>query len=883
MADNEVQNWAEIEAGYWTDTMRTRADEDRTMNAKFDARTGPFRQRLTELLNEREKLSLALQDVKKQYEAVEAQLDSIGLQFEEAKQLTAVDRERKDESARAWFNYNKARNTAPQGDAHSQQNADGRTRRGSKGSVPNGKAQAPSTNGFSPVNKDNRDHGRVTQPASSDSSPLSEPPDVSLPDMVYTGAEIFGPEGNRLGAIKRINLENRYTRQIVQLPVQRHVVVRPGRKFTQETLDSIYEPNDAKGAKWLSCMIQATGEEQDVPCMSCLNRAGTWVGCVIVGGEDFPRCANCEWNRQGCSGSSYHQDRSKDPDLQQNPFPTATDSPYSENATQNPREDTSSGGFTPVNGGASHRISATDATAPSSAPSKRTSLPGGKKGGRKSLPNMATSGRDKESLEPNDESMTNAESFVESEDAGPEITKETLALRDNGVEFTEPEIMRGVPLERISPDHPYWDPKWEGLDQIVEEKLDSWKKKLDECLAQQKNRFLAGRQVNRGKTTMKFLQEADFHPYQLVGKNWISKGLVSYDTIFRLAQVIEELPKLGINCTPVEWVRQRMHELYIEQGDNFGLARTIHELYHDRKLRALRTKAGFGNIGRPSGVKKGMSTKEAKAAKEPKTKKEAKTKTRDTDESPTKKRRRQSSSSVKQEIEPEGEQQGIPAAVMTMTPRSAKRQRSAHGSRPASSRGNGTILNGAGDSPTSFAHRPKARLAGQKEDKQDGADYEGYTSTDSYSHDGIMAIDFRITQLKTRGNATNMNHTQYWHYVSHRNSSYFEHQVLRTVNPPSWGVYKEPLNFNLRMNELHSVEYSAQGDCLKIVVRTNPVPGVEHRGDVMALFKRERTLKRFLHFLGEKGVAMVTKPSEDIEKQWNSMESTVLPHGEEDD
>lgn len=864
MADNEVQNWAEIEAGYWTDTVRARVEEDRSMSAKFETRTGPIRQRLTELVDEREKLSLALQEVKKQYEAVEAQLDSLGLQFEEAKQVTAADRERKDESARAWFNYNKTRNTASQGDTQPQETGGNKHRRESKASRPNGHAQTPSTNGFSAVNGNAHGNGKVHQSASVDSSPLSEPPDVSPPDMHLTGAEIFDSDGNRLGTVRRLNLENRFTRQIVQLPVQRHVVIRPGRKFTQETMDSVYEPTDAKGAKWLSCMIQATGEEQDTPCTSCLNRAGTWVGCVIVGGEDFPRCANCEWNRQGCSGSSYHQDRSKDPDLQQNTYHTAPESPYPEYSAQNAREDTSSGGFTPVNGGVYHKPPVPDTAASSGPQSKRTSLPGGKKGARKSLPNMATSGRDKENVEPNDETMGyEGETRIDAVDPGPEITKETLALQDNGKEYTEPEIMRGVPLERVTPEHPYWDPKWEELDEIVQQKLDSWKKKLEECLAQNKNRFLAGRQVNRGTTTMNFLHKTDFHPYQLVGKKWISKGLISYDTIFRLAQVIEELPKLGVNCTPVEWVRQRMHELYTEQGEQFSLARTVHELYHDPKLRALRTKAGFGNIGRPSGVKKGASAKEAKEAKEGKeTKeaKEAKAKAKDTGETPNKKRRRQSSGSVKQDLKQEGEPQGSPGPGMTMTPRNVKKQRTSHGSRPGSSRANGLGPDGADDSPT-FTHRPKSKLAVQKDSKQDGLGYEGYTSTDSFSHDSIMAIDFRITQLKTRGNATNMNHTQYWHWVdTDKHDLYFEHQVLRTVNPPSWGVYKEPLNFNLHLKELDSVEYSPQKECLKIVVHTKPIANVAHRGDVMALFKRERTLRRFLHFLGEKGVALVKRP-----------------------
>jgi hypothetical protein len=52
---------------------------------------------------------------------------------------------------------------------------------------------------------------------------------------------------------------------------------------------------------------------------------------------------------------------------------------------------------------------------------------------------------------------------VEPVDPCPEISEETLVLRDNGVVFTESEIMRGVPLERITPAHPYWDHKWEVL------------------------------------------------------------------------------------------------------------------------------------------------------------------------------------------------------------------------------------------------------------------------------------------------------------------------------------------------------------------------------------------------------------------------------------
>jgi hypothetical protein len=859
MAEAEAQDWAEIESSYWADTIKARAEEDRVMVGKFEARTAPMRRRLALLFDQREELTKQLQEVKMQCDLVEADLDGVSLQFEEAKQIMAVDRQRKDESARAWFNYNKSRTAQLQPQQHgavSQQNGYSKTKAGVE-SKARTNGETPDQGGFPAVSENG--NGHVEKPASPDSSPLSEPRDVSPPDTKgltgdLTGAEIYDFEGNRIHAIKRMYRENKFTQQITQIPIQRHIIVRPGRKFTQETIDSIYEPSDAKGAKWLSCMIQATGEEQQTPCTACVNRAGTWVGCVIVGGEEFPRCANCEWNRQGCTGSSYHQTRARDEDLQQTARSAHNSPSLGEHSVLPSREGSSFGGFTPVNSGL-YRPAVTDPfDGPASVPSKRKSLPS-KKGGRKSLPNMAIRG--KENTEPMEDSILGAEDAqsVEPADPGPEISKETLALQDNGLVFTEPEIMRGVPLERITPDHPYWDPKWEVLDQVTQQKLDSWKRKLEECLALNKNRFLAGRQVNRGNTIMTFLQKTDFHPYQLVGKRWITKALMSYDTIFRLAQVIEELPKLGVNVTPVAWVRQRMHELYMEQGEDFSLAKTIHELYHDPKLRALRTKAGVGNIGRPSGVKKGTTAKDTKDTK-------TKIKASDKDSAngtPSKKRRRESSGSLKHGLKHEDQASptGFTMSPHTTSPRSAKRQRPE--SRP----------NSAGKQGPEPASVPSPSLAYLAQSTQSGAAqdefaHDGYTSTDSYSADHIMPIDFRVMQLKTLQHTTNMSHTQYWHWVSDKNNPLFEHQVLRTVEPTaSWGVYKEPLDFHLRLNELQYVEYCLEpgSDCTKIAVHTSPIPKVEHRGVIMAYFKRTRTLKRFLSFLDKKGVSLTKRPA----------------------
>ncbi|KAH7248220.1 hypothetical protein B0J15DRAFT_527507 [Fusarium solani] len=51
-------------------------------------------------------------------------------------------------------------------------------------------------------------------------------------------------------------------------------------------------------------MIQATGEIQSKRCWSCNKNQGAFDDCIIVGGDLFQKCGNCEWNRQRCHGAS---------------------------------------------------------------------------------------------------------------------------------------------------------------------------------------------------------------------------------------------------------------------------------------------------------------------------------------------------------------------------------------------------------------------------------------------------------------------------------------------------------------------------------------------------------------------------------------------------
>lgn len=801
--DNTPAYWDNLEASWLRERVQSRNLEDKHMQGKYDATTDPLRAKQTELLEEHERILQQLRANKVQFEKVEEEITRVDFQFFEAKEIVAKRRQEQDEKAQQFFDYN--RNAA----------------RGLSGPL------TGASNVATPGSDDTAidEHSTPGLIVSAESSPLSQPPD-DIADV--TGAEIWDKQAKVLIApVKRLKLDNKYVRNILQIPIKRRVVVRPGRKFNEEAIDSIYEPSDSKGAKWLSCMIQATGEEQPVQCTACQARAGVWDGCVIVGGSDFPRCANCEWNRQGCAGSSYHLDRKQDLNLQVNPNEDDAESPLpslAADSAQPSREGSSFGGFTPVNGGQLRT------SVPNSAPSKRTTLPT-KKGGRKSLPSMAST--NKQTVVSKEEANLGGDDdeAVAEVDPGPEILKEALHLRHNGVEFTEPEIMRGVPLERISPQHPYWDNRWEDVTANVQSKLTDWMNKYDLCVQTNKNRFLAGRQVNRGKAIMTFLENGDFHPYQLLGKRFINKGLASYDTIFRLAQVIDELPKLfaklKIDMTANDWVRERMHELYTEQGESFSLSKTVHELYHDPKLMALRKRAGVGNIGRPSGVKKGMSSK----------------KTKDANETPTPRKRRrpstagstkssQSAKSIQQELITKNEAEG-----MTLSPPTViKKQRI------------GTDSNNVPLERKSETVSPTLVPT----DADDEFRYDGYTSTDSYSGGKLVTTDWRIYQIKTEQATTKTAQTQYWHWVP--DQQLFEHQVLRDVNPAKWGVYNNPYNLHLRLAELEKVEYTLDSGCDKIIVHTRHLPAgpaspPSSPSKMLVHFKRRRTLKRFLSFI----------------------------------
>ncbi|CAG9950836.1 unnamed protein product [Clonostachys rosea f. rosea IK726] len=100
--------------------------------------------------------------------------------------------------------------------------------------------------------------------------------------------------GRVVGPVELIEPWNKWVKAILKLPIRRPVTIRPGRRFTDEHMATIYDRSESKGVKWLSCMMQAIGEVQSKRCASCDKNQGVFQQCIIVGGDLLQKCGNCE-------------------------------------------------------------------------------------------------------------------------------------------------------------------------------------------------------------------------------------------------------------------------------------------------------------------------------------------------------------------------------------------------------------------------------------------------------------------------------------------------------------------------------------------------------------------------------------------------------------
>lgn len=354
-------------------------------------------------------------------------------------------------------------------------------------------------------------------------------------------------------------------------------------------------------------------------------------------------------------------------------------------------------------------------------------------------------------------------------------------------------------------------------------------------------RFQLGRQVNRGLKILEFLDEGEISPYQLLSKKYTTSGkgsITSYDTLFRLCETLSELAKYGLDIHPLEWMRQRLHELWLEQGAAFNVSRIIHNFYNDPKLALLRAKSGFKNIGRPSGVKASRRGQGAPS-------------------NDAHHHLSQSSSKRKSTYSFNGTAADHDGSSTDLTSDGGNENPTMASESPISG-GGGPISKRARTLSPSI--RPYRILV------DDTADF---TDTDLWSGASLTKDDFGIDQIKSRLHTSSPRVTQYLHWA--KQGRCLQHQVLKEGHPARWGVLKAPVNFDVRIDDLMDVVWnrrvmkahfmmaersSSSGGTTSTTARLASRDG-RPRGDVIVSFKRERTLKRLIRVLESMGVRTI--------------------------
>lgn len=655
----------------------------------------------------------------------------------------------------------------------------------------------------------------------------------SLEDKIVA---MIDADGTILDKLKQPRLSTERTITISSLPVRQPIKFQNTKRFFEETLPSIYNFEDGKGTRWLACMIQATGTVQAKRCECCQSHECPFVDCVGVGSHLFSKCGNCEWNGVKCRGLNpvsptdrtilARRSSSLAPLHLRSGSLTSASPKFARLTLESPgvmtlaemeqlaaaakaasakayEEANSSPPQTAIPGFKS--INSASRYDPESPATTTTSL----------VPSSANSYRrsSKASSCPTSRQLT-PQAMRPIDFAIPlpgEILNENLSLRHNGIFYTHPMCVEGVPVEKIAPGHPYWEPKWPDLRTLVEPILRSWEEKYlsaEEDSRQGKPvgsvKYQYGRQVNRGNRILSFLEYGSISPYQLLSKKFMRVGkgsITSYDTLFRLCETIEALATYKTEVEPVDWLRQRLHELIEVQGARFNFSKTIHDFYNDPKLAALRQKSGFKTIGRPSGIK--MPRRRSGSV----------------DETPSQTRKRKSPHSHGT-ASPATTSVGDPYTVDDVGP-DEKRQKAA------------------------------AKVL-------DSLETGEVSEADSYCNAPIGKHDFRIYQIKTRLFTTSERVTQYWGWVPTHNI--FEHQMLQETDPVVvWGVHREPIDFSLRLDDVVKISWNLKALRVYLVMSDRQIcfEDDKPRGDIMVAFKRENTMRRFVRFCRREEIEMV--------------------------
>ncbi|KAK2027870.1 hypothetical protein LX32DRAFT_694444 [Colletotrichum zoysiae] len=790
---------AQDEESYWQSIQLLQKEDDERLEGEFMANTKYYMGRLTELNLQKQELERRALEVHRAITREHKSLEDITNHFQEARKDLQRQRESHRRAVAAWFADERRRDNQESARIAAAALAAPSPRRDI---VPADPAHANRTVNGPPNGAPNGDHRNGIHP----SIPIPGKVDQSSPLTVIVDAM-----GRPVGPVNRLTSSNRSIIYLSGLPQKRPVHLRDGVFFKH---DDLQQQLGGAEEKWMGAVIQATGlvRKQAQQCSQCARGHGPFAQCISLDVPEFQACGNCVWLRSNCCESLAAAEQT----------PTITkfkafNAPAQE-TTQHDRF---------VNGGFANG----------------TATP---------LSLSRPNSRDKSIAE-------GSTATDEAEEELTPITKANLTLKHDGKVYTHPECMEGVPVEKIDQNHPYWDPSWPEITPMIEPTLQTWREKLLVALEKGQNsmKFQLGRQVNRGETILKFLEDADFCPYQLVGKKYMMSRLVSYDTIFRLADTLRTLEGFKtLDITPLEWLRQRLQELIIAEGPSFNLAKTIHDFYHDAKYVALRLANGKKSIGRPSGMKMTPRDSPSSGKGTPSTKKR---KLFINEEFP--------GFSSQRPLAPTPTHQTYLQPQPVLPPQTHILQDEPQRSTP----------------PTPEFARPFKKFKLTQVLKTSSKDpdlvYDGFTDTDDYSGDHIGKHDWALSRIKSRLNTVSTGVTQYWHWIPDDGEQIFEHQVLAEGDTFTWGIYAKPINFHLELGHVQEMRW-ATGTLKVIVVCKQGVvisPDGKPRGNLLVEFKRERTKRRFLVFCSKKGIELEKIDRDVIERTWDEYESPDVP------
>ncbi|KAF4455925.1 hypothetical protein F53441_1863 [Fusarium austroafricanum] len=404
-----------------------------------------------------------------------------------------------------------------------------------------------------------------------------------------------------------------------------------------------------------------------------------------------------------------------------------------------------------------------------------------------------------------------------------EITAETLILKHNGKVYTYPECVKGVPLCKITETHPYWEQSWVNVEAAFKPKLSEWHEKLtlrtqEVKMNPDKNGTMVIRQINRKKDATRVIKHLtailDFH----------EKGPISP------YQLLGKQYVLAVKGVPSAEALFRLSSALSELAE-FGLdispvdwlRQRLYELIKndDSTFKLAETLSYFNND--PKLVQ--LREKHAVNTTQP---------------PPTAKKGSASDDSH------------------SHTPSSQRKRKSAHG---------GSLTN------------KRVRLSPTNGLMSDEFSFEAWSDTDSCSGGSITKHDWRLSQVKTRLYMSHINVTQYWTWVDDKQC--FEHQLLKDTEPVEWGLFRDEIDFHIYLQDVEEVAWSIEALRVHIIMKKNAgarASDGKFRGDVMASFLRERTIKRFLSFCRGKGIKMTEiQDSDELPRRWDLMISEQLP------